>query len=152
MAVVGVTSWPDHVHPTARRCAGHEVVVLPPRCVHLYRWKEQKYTNDKNKIKPCTILRTRVQQYVLLCHPLAEIAVHTNATGTVLLTWLMYTAVSILSRVLIFEHILFFAVFSFFLCAFFLVIFVDGRKQNVNLVSARGSARSVERPSDTVPS
>ncbi|CAN0516830.1 unnamed protein product, partial [Ectocarpus sp. 12 AP-2014] len=30
VAVVGVTSWPDQVHPTARRCAGQEVLVLPP--------------------------------------------------------------------------------------------------------------------------
>ncbi|CAM9442051.1 unnamed protein product [Pylaiella littoralis] len=30
VAVVGITSWPDQVHPTARRCAGQEILVLPP--------------------------------------------------------------------------------------------------------------------------
>lgn len=60
VAVVGVTSWPDQVHPTARRCAGQEIVVLPPRCVFVFRQEKRGGEGSKE------LLCLSVSSYILL--------------------------------------------------------------------------------------
>ncbi|CAN0339737.1 unnamed protein product, partial [Ectocarpus sp. 12 AP-2014] len=77
VAVVGVTSWPDQVHPSARRCVGQEVLVLPPRhplrarilsraLLHTGKWEEAS-ADEGGKSPATSAQQDAFEEVVGLC-------------------------------------------------------------------------------------